>query len=140
MVRPTVTASGLPHIADIVDESPASTKVNPVTYDDGVIACTEDALVIRRYYFPLAKIGDKRIPYAKIRSVQRMPLTTWNRYRLWGSGDFIHWYNLDPSRPSKSERLVIGLSGGTVEPVITPDDVDRVSAELAAHGVDVTTG
>jgi hypothetical protein len=31
-----------------------------VAYDDGTVACTDDELVIRRYYFPR---GDKRIPH-----------------------------------------------------------------------------
>jgi hypothetical protein len=31
-----------------------------VSYDDGRVACTDDALVIRLYYFPF---GDKRIPW-----------------------------------------------------------------------------
>jgi hypothetical protein len=38
-----------------------------MTYDDGRIACTDDALVIRRYYFP---VGDKRIPYGAIERVR----------------------------------------------------------------------
>jgi hypothetical protein len=31
-----------------------------VFYDDGTVACTDDELEIRRYYFPP---GEKRIPY-----------------------------------------------------------------------------
>jgi hypothetical protein len=40
-------------------------------YDDGKVACTGSELVIRHYYFP---VGAKRIPYAAIREVRRVPL------------------------------------------------------------------
>jgi hypothetical protein len=71
-----------------------------VSYDDGRVACTDDALVIRLYYFPF---GDKRIPYADIGQVRRTALTGMGgRYRLWGSGDFIHWVN--PMTPMPWQR------------------------------------
>ncbi len=106
-----------------------------MSYDDGRVACTDDALVIRLYYFPF---GDKRIPYANIGQVRRVPLTGMSgRYRLWGSGDFIHWANFDPDRPKKSVALIISISGRHMRPVITPDDPDAVAAALASHGVTV---
>jgi hypothetical protein len=109
----------------------------PMTYDDGGVACTEDALVIRRYYFPF---GDKRIPYTKIEQVQRRTMARLTgQWRIWGSGDFRHWYNLDSGRPRKTVQFVIHTSGGRMLPVITPDDPDRVQSELTAHGVRVTT-
>jgi hypothetical protein len=92
-----------------------------VTYDDGRVACTEEALVIRTYYFP---------PHGKRNG----------RYRIWGSGDFIHWYNYDPRRPRKSVALIVHVAGHRVRPVITPDNPDGVAAELAAHGVKVAAG
>lgn len=108
-----------------------------MSYDDGRVACTDDALVIRMYYFPF---GDKRVPYTKIQDVKSRPTTGPNgRWRLWGSGDFVHWYNWDPDRPGKSVALVITPSGHGVRPVITPNDPDAVLAELAAHGVTVTS-
>jgi hypothetical protein len=109
-----------------------------VSYDDGGVACTEDALVIRRYYFPL---GDRRIPYAKIGQARRVPLTSMRgRYRIWGSGDLVHWFNLDPRRPEKSAAFIIQVADRRIRPVITPDDPDSVAAELTAHGVSVTSG
>jgi hypothetical protein len=115
-----------------------SPEVNPMTYDDGGVACTDDALVIRRYYFPF---GEKRIPYTKIERVQRLPLAGLSgRYRIWGSGDFTHWFNLDWRRPGKSVMFVIETSGGGILPVITPNAPDEVQTELTAHGVNVTTG
>jgi hypothetical protein len=110
-----------------------------VTYDDGRVACTEEALVIRTYYFPP---HDKRIPYGRIEQVRRVPMTGVlnGRYRIWGSGDFVHWYNYDPRRPRKSVALIVHVAGHRVRPVITPDNPDGVAAELAAHGVKVAAG
>jgi hypothetical protein len=93
-------------------------------YDDGRIACDEQGLVIRRYY----PWGAKRVPYAAIRGVQRLPLTGANRvrrWRIWGSGDFVHWWNLDPRRSQKAVALVLDV-GGRVRPTITPDNPEAV--------------
>jgi hypothetical protein len=109
-----------------------------VVYDDGRVACTEEALVIRAYYFPPR---DKRIPYGKIEQVRQAPMTGMGGgYRIWGSGDFIHWFNYDPDRPRKSVKFIVRVSGRRVRPVITPDNPGDVAAELAAHGVNVTAG
>jgi hypothetical protein len=108
-----------------------------MSYDDGRVALMDDELLIRTYYFPF---GAKRIRYADISQVRRKPLTGMGgRYRIWGSGDLHHWYTYDPSRPGKSTALVIELSSQSACPVITPDQPDEVVAELAAHGVEVTS-
>jgi hypothetical protein len=102
-----------------------------VLYDDGRIACTDAALLIRWYYL----WGAKSIPYSSIRSVERRTLGTWRgRYRIWGSVDFVHWYNLDKDRPRKNTALEIHTDRRVV-PVITPDDPDAVEAILTQHVV-----
>ena len=70
-------------------------------YSDGAIRCDDQAVTIRRYY----PWGAKRIPYTSIKSVQRLPLTGANavrRWRIWGTGNFVHWWNLDPHRPKRT--------------------------------------
>jgi hypothetical protein len=47
--------------------------------------------------------------------------------------------HFDPRRPGKAIALVIRLDGAG-RPVTTPDVPDRVVAELAAHGVSITSG
>ncbi len=109
-----------------------------MTYDDGGVACTADALVIRRYYFPY---GSRRIPYSSIGDVRRVPLTFMaGRYRIWGSGDLTHWFNLDADRSGKEVAFIIKVAGRRIKPVITPRDPDAVGAELTAHGVNVIAG
>ena len=108
-----------------------------MAYDDGTVACTDHELLIRRYYFPPST---KRIPYSKIRQVRRVPLLSMGwRIKTYGSSDLLHWFNLDVHRSRKDVALIIQLAG-RVRPVVTPDDADRVTAELLAHGVNVTSG
>ena len=98
-------------------------------YDDGRIACDDTGITIRWYYL----WGAKRIPYRAIRSVAERPLTAVRgRWRIWGSGDFVHWYNLDPGRRSKQVALELDV-GGRVKPTITPDDPGAVHRILDEH-------
>lgn len=98
-------------------------------YDDGLVACTEDALVIRRYYFPLA--SSKTIPYSKIHSIESRPAS---RGRVWGTGNFVDWHNFDVGRPRKKTALAINL-GRHIRPVVTPDNPGEVIRVLARHGI-----
>jgi hypothetical protein len=99
-------------------------------YDDGLIVCDDDGLVVRRYYFPC---GSKRIPYTGIRNVERRELAALTgKWRVWGSGDLRHWWNLDPGRPRKSVALVLDV-GRRIRPTITPDDPDAVERILVGR-------
>jgi hypothetical protein len=106
-----------------------------VDYDDGLIACSDDALVIRRYD---ALLHAKRIPYGEIRAVTRLDLDRLRRLRLWGTTNPRLWFNLDWSRRHKSVALVLDI-GKRVKPVITPDDPQRVIALFRQNGVSVAT-
>jgi hypothetical protein len=99
-------------------------------YDDGRVACDDTRLILRWYYL----WGSKRIPYWAIQSVTRRPLPDgWRRWRIWGSGDLRHYYNLDRSRPTKSVALEIHTRRHII-PTITPDDVEAVERIIAEHG------
>jgi hypothetical protein len=98
-------------------------------YDDSRIACDDDGVVIRWYYL----WGHKRIPYRMIRSATTYPLgAVRGKWRLWGSGDFTHWYNLDGNRPRKATGIQIDV-GGRVRPCITPDDPQAVARIITEH-------
>lgn len=105
-------------------------------YDDGLIACSDDGVIIRRYDVFLRP---KHIPYDQIREVTQVELRglRFGNWRLWGSTDLRHWFNLDRRRPRKHVGLVLDL-GERTKPVITPDDPQRVIAVLRSHGVSVT--
>jgi hypothetical protein len=114
---------------------PTATLGSVTSYADGRVTCTDREIIIRHYY----PIGAKHIKYSAIREVCQVPLGPMGKWRIHGSGDLVHWFNFDPRRPRKDTALVIHLDG-RVKPVITPDDPGRVAAELAAHGVNVTSG
>jgi hypothetical protein len=102
-----------------------------LVYDDGLISCDEEGLVIRRYY----PWGAKRVSYVSVKGVDQLALTGANkvrRWRIWGSGDFLHWWNFDPSRTHKTIALVLDL-GHRVRPTITPDDPQAVERILQQH-------
>ena len=98
-------------------------------YDDGRIICDDDGITIRWYYL----WGPKRIPFDRIRSVETFPLRpVRGKWRLWGSGDLVHWYNLDGNRPNKEAGIEFDV-GGRVRPCITPDDVETVTRIIREH-------
>jgi len=100
-------------------------------YDDGRIACDQDGLTIRWYY----PWGHKHLPFERIRSATAFALgPVRGRWRLWGTGDLVHWYNLDGRRPRKQTGIEID-AGGRVRPCITPDDPEAVAEIIADHGV-----
>lgn len=91
-------------------------------YDDGGIVCDDTSLLIKRYY----PWGSKRIPYSSINEVRRLPIRV-RKWRIWGSGDLRHWWNLDLKRPKKNVALELD-TGRWLLPTITPDDADAVEA------------
>jgi hypothetical protein len=94
-------------------------------YDDGEIICDEAGVVIKRYY----PWGSKHVPYHSIKNVSRLPIRV-RKWRIWGSGDLRHWWNLDPKRPKKNVAHELD-TGHWIHPTITPDDVDAVEAIIA---------
>ena len=99
-------------------------------YRDRWIACTQDGVRIRGYYFPW---GDKSIPYSDIRSVRRVELGPLSgQGRIWGTANPTLWASLDPARGGKAEALILDV-GRRVRPFITPDDVGAVEAAIRDH-------
>jgi hypothetical protein len=102
-------------------------------YNDHQIVCDNEGVLIRRYY----PWGSKRIPYTSIKTVRLLPIRI-RKWRLWGSGDLRHWWNLDPYRPKKNMALELD-TGHWIRPTITPDDVDAVEKVLKDHLVRTTS-
>lgn len=96
-------------------------------YNDSRIACDDEGVIVRWYYL----WGNKKISYSAIRSINTRPLkTVRGKWRIWGSGDFVHWYNLDRSRPKKETAIEINM-GRRIIPTITPDDPEAVARIIA---------
>jgi hypothetical protein len=107
-------------------------------YDDGIIACDTDGLVIRGYYFPW---GSKHIRYGEIKGLDRVTMSTLKgQWRIWGTGNFHYWANLDTKRSKKKVAFIVD-SGKSVKPFITPDDPDAVEAIIRDRaGLGPSTG
>jgi hypothetical protein len=96
-------------------------------YNDGKIECTPTQLRIHGYYFPY---GTKDIPYGEIKGVQLFKLSALRgKARIWGTGNFKYWANLDVGRPKKELGLVVDI-GKSIKPFITPDDANAVATLL----------
>ena len=99
-------------------------------YQDRRIWCTDNAVLIRGYYFPW---GTKRVGYQDIREVRRVPVKKFfGRGRIWGSTTLRYWANLDPGRPGKKEALILD-TGRSILPFITPDDPAAVASVISQH-------
>lgn len=100
------------------------------TYSDRWITLDDRELTIRGYYLPW---GAKRIPYDRIRHVTRVRLGALNgRARIWGTANPRVWASFDPLRPTKRTGFLID-NGGSITPLITPDDPEAAEAALRAH-------
>jgi hypothetical protein len=104
-----------------------------VDYRDARITCDGDGIRIGWYYFPA---GSKLIRWADVRQVEEHDMGTGighGRWRIWGSGDLRHWFNLDGNRPKKRLAYIFHL-GGWTRPVLTPDDPAAFKQALSARG------
>lgn len=100
-------------------------------YEDATVVCDDGGITIRRYY----PWGSKFLPYSKIIGISELKLRGGNRarkWRLWGTGDFVHWWSLDGHRPVKSIALVID-DGHRIRPTFTPDDPLLVERVVGRH-------
>lgn len=101
-------------------------------YEDSAVICDETGVTIKRYYFPW---GAKYVPYNKIDAVSELPFSGINRlrrWRIWGSGDLLHWWSLDVNRSKKQSAIVLKLRGHW-RPSFTPDTTHAVLEIISAR-------
>ncbi len=94
-------------------------------YNDGIISCDTEGVVIRGYYFPW---GSKRVAYGTIRGLERVTMgALTGQWRIWGTANFSLWANFDAKRPKKTIGFILDASK-RVRPFVTPDDPDAFEA------------
>ncbi len=94
-------------------------------YHDAKIECTPTMLRIHWYYFPF---GTKDIPYTSVKGIQRFTMSALRgKGRIWGTGTFKYWANLDLRRSVKKFGFTLDV-GKPVKPFVTPDDPDAFEA------------
>jgi hypothetical protein len=99
-------------------------------YRDSKIECTPTSVRIHSYYFPF---GTKDVPYSALKGIRRVALSaTRGKLRIWGTGNFRYWLNLDLARPGKKFGFILD-NGKAVKPFVTPDDPDAFEAAIRGH-------
>jgi len=79
-------------------------------YSDRLVDITDDAIVLKRYYFPF---GSRRVAFSEIQRVDSEEPTVLNgKWRLWGTGTFTTWFPLDWRRPSRDRLFFVNLLSG----------------------------
>lgn len=87
-------------------------------YSDSLVKITNNYILLRKYYFPT--FTSKRIEFSDIDFVEVVkPGLFTGKYRIWGTGDFKHWFPLDVHRTKreiifgihrKQKRMLIGFT------------------------------
>jgi hypothetical protein len=97
----------------------------PLDYNDGIVSCDAEGVVLRRYYFPS---GVRRVPYGEITGLERVTMgKLTGQWRIWGTANLRLWANYDPKRPKKTVGFILD-AGKRVRPFVTPDDPDAFEA------------
>lgn len=102
-------------------------------YSDKLLDITDDAIVLKRYYFPR---GAKRVAFSDIeRIASEHPTWRNGKWRVWGTGTFRTWFPLDWQRPSRDRVFIIFLLTSRRRIGFTAESSERVSAILRQKGV-----
>ena len=93
-------------------------------YQDKQIKVYREAIVISKYYFPLAT--SKTILFEEISTVALV--NSDGVTHRWGiCGKYLNnWFPLDNERKNKKRFIEITLKGKKIKPSITPDDPEKV--------------
>ncbi|HYW04405.1 MAG TPA: hypothetical protein VFA86_10740 [Gammaproteobacteria bacterium] len=103
-------------------------------YSDRLIEITDEEIVFRGYYLPVA--GSRFVPLDRIGSVRVLrPSLFRGSWRIWGSGDFRTWFTWDPGRPGRERIFVASVRGGYWKIGFTVEDSARATEVLLELGV-----
>lgn len=97
-------------------------------YSDGLLEITDEAIVLKRYYFPW---GARRVAFENVECITSEKPTWRNgKWRVWGTGTFRTWFPLDWRRSSRDRLFFIHLSTSALRIGFTAEDSGRVLAIL----------
>ena len=112
-----------------------------VTYTDDLVEISDDALVLKRYYFPF---GTRRLEFSEIeRIAAEAPTMANGRWRLWGSNRVptwtgparLRWFPLDWRRPSRDRIFLVTLANHAASIGFTVENSQRVESILRMKGL-----
>ena len=85
--------------------SESEQSVPPAVYKDGLVELTTSTIRFRCYYFPF---GSKTVPLSQVKRIDVRPARLGTgRWRVWGTSNFITWFPLDWSRPSRKSIFTL---------------------------------
>ena len=99
-------------------------------YEDNTVRADDTGITIARY----GLMGEKRVPYGEIRSVEVFEMGFGGRWRVIGlaPGGWSNWYNWDTARRHKTTGIAID-AGGRLRATVTPDDPDEFMKTISEY-------
>lgn len=103
-------------------------KIEPI-YSDSLVILTEDALILKHYYYPAR--APKRVAFADIQRIVVKKPTIWNgKWRLHGTGTFTTWFAEDQQRPTRDKLFFAKIRKKWMKIAFTVEDSNRVEEIL----------
>jgi len=100
-----------------------------IIYSDGLVEITTDNILLRKYYFPT--FTSKIIEISDIDFVEVVkPGLFTGKYRIWGTGDFTHWFPLDLARSKRDSIFIVHRKGKKMLIGFTVEDSNTVKSIL----------
>ncbi len=102
-----------------------------ILYKDNLVEIRDDSIRPKNYYFPF---GSKNILFKDIEKIEiKEPTLINGKWRIWGTGNFLCWYPLDFSRPSRKEIFFITYNNQRIRSgftVVNPEKVENIFREI----------
>ena len=105
-----------------------------VHYADNLVELTDEALLIKHYYFPFG--GPRIIRLSDIEAITaKEPSLQNGQWRLWGTTTFQIWFARDLNRAQRPVIYHVEIRGQVMKVGFTVEDAARFSDVLAQTGL-----
>jgi len=96
-----------------------------ILYSDKLIEISNDAITLRKYYFPT--FSKKIVKISEIEKIViKKPTLMTGKFRLWGTGDFFHWFPLDQHRTKREVIFFLSMKNKKIKIGFTVEDSAKV--------------
>ena len=100
-----------------------------ILYADKLIEIREDEIIFHKYYFPT--MSDKIVKFQDIEKIEvREPILKNGKFRIWGTGDFQHWFPMDSQRSKREAIYILYRKGKKIRIGFTVEDSEKVTKLL----------
>ena len=96
-----------------------------ILYSDKLIVIKKDSILFRYYYFPT--LSGKLVHFRDIEKIViKKPTFITGKYRIWGTGDFIHWFPFDGKRSIRDVIFILYKKNKKIRIGFTVEDSKKV--------------